>query len=187
MQMTGVWHVYRAGERWRRPAHRARVVIEVDDGTAAVCFDAPTVDLRRDRGPDHLGPDLCTSDADLNAVLANLAAVGPTSEIGALLLNQRVAAGIGNVYKSEVCWAARVNPFTPVRALDDAQRRELYELAQKFLIANVDRARRVTFGNGVAVYNRAGRPCPRCRTLVRARKQGDPPRTTYWCPTCQPA
>jgi endonuclease-8 len=197
MQMTGAWHVYRDNERWRRPAHRARVIIRVDDGTTAVCFDAPVVELRRDhsvrpptraaRALERLGPDLCTPGADIETALHNLDALDAATDIAIALLDQRVAAGIGNVYKSEVCWAVCVSPFTATGALEDDTRRRLYELAHRFLLANVDTTRRTTVRGGLAVYGRAARPCPRCRTPIRRARQGDPPRSTYWCPNCQPS
>ncbi|HEV7525046.1 MAG TPA: DNA-formamidopyrimidine glycosylase family protein, partial [Acidimicrobiia bacterium] len=141
MQMTGVWHVYGPNERWRRPGHTARVVVRVDDGTTAVCFSAPTVELRREhdgrdrptrasRMLDRLGPDLCESGLDLDTVLTRLASLDPGTELAAALLDQRVAAGIGNVFKSEICWAERVFPFTPVGDLDQATRRRIYETAR---------------------------------------------------------
>lgn len=195
MQLTGVWHVYAAGERWRRPGHTARVVLRVEDGTTAVCFDAPIVELRREdqrdretrasRMLERLGPDLCAADVDFNAVLARLDALPPGTEVGAALLDQRVAAGIGNVFKSETCWAEQVSPFTPIEALDDAARRRLYETAHRQLTSNLDRTRRTTYGNALAVYGRVRRPCPRCGTAIAARRD-ESRRTTYWCPRCQP-
>ena len=133
LQMTGSWHLYRPGQRWRKPRHLARVVLEVDDGTTAVCFSAPvvevlTADLQalgpRARpggaaGLGTLGPDLCRADADLDEACRRLAAADPTTEIAVALLDQRIAAGVGNVYKSEVCFACGIDPRTPVGALDD--------------------------------------------------------------------
>jgi endonuclease-8 len=113
--------------------------------------------------------------------------VEPEAEIGAVLLDQRVACGVGNVFKSEVLWACRVDPFAPVATLDDTTRRRLVEVAHEQLAANVARpGGRVTHGTGVAVYRKRGRPCPRCGTPIRMRYQGELPRSTYWCPTCQP-
>jgi endonuclease-8 len=195
MQMTGRWDIYAPGQRWRRPAHRARVIVEVDDGTSAVCFDAPVVELERTQRPrpltragralERLGPDLCTPAADLDAVIANLAQCDPATPIAEVLLDQRVAAGIGNVFKSEICWACRVDPRAPLDTIDEATRRELYETAHRFLLANVGARRRTTFGNGVAVYGRAGRPCPRCRTRITREQLGTTPRSTYLCARCQ--
>jgi endonuclease-8 len=196
MQMTGVWHVYNRGERRLRPTHRARVIIEVEDGTEAVCFDAPVVELTRasraaaptraKRALDRLGPDLATADVDLDVVLENLEQVDPATEVGMALLDQRVAAGIGNVFKSEVLWREQVDPFALLHAVDTETRRRLYERAHAFIVANLKTKRRVTFQGGYAVYRRARRPCPRCRTPIRMQRQGDPPRSTYWCPACQP-
>ena len=195
MQMTGAWHVYGPGERWRRPGHTARVVLRVDDGTTAVCFAAPIVELRREGDRDRstravrmlerLGPDLCLDAVDFDDVLTRLEALPPDTEVGAALLDQRVAAGIGNVYKSETCWAERISPFTAVGNLDDATRRRLYETAHAQLTANRAAARRTTHGSGLAVYGKARRPCPRCGTSIAARRD-DAGRTTYWCSRCQP-
>ncbi len=193
LQMTGAWQLYRDGARWRRPAHRARVVVEIDDGTTAVCFDAPLVEMhgarptRATRSLDALGPDLCRPESDVADALVRLDRLDPATAIGPALLDQRVAAGVGNVFKSEVCWACRVDPHTPLGALDATTRRALYETAQKMLVANVGTSRRTTYRGGLAVYGRARRPCPRCRTPIRSDRQGDPPRVTYWCPVCQPA
>jgi endonuclease VIII len=195
MQMTGAWHVYAPGARWRRANHRARVIIERDDGTTAVCFDAPIVELRRgearrppsraQRALTQLGPDLTEPDADVGAVVANVARLDPATELGAALLDQRVGAGIGNVVKSEACWAEQLSPFAPVGDLDEPTLRRVYTTAHRFLVESVARGRRVTYGNSVAVYRRARRPCPRCRAAIQMRRQGDPPRSTYFCPRCQ--
>ncbi len=159
----------------------------------AVCFRAPVVSLHRDGGADdpvaHLGPDLCRPDVDVDDVVARLAARADTDvEIAPALLDQQVAAGIGNVFKSEVLWAGRVSPFARVAALDEPTRRALVETAARQLRANVGRPgpRSTLPGGGLAVYGRAGRPCPRCATPVRRIRQGEQPRSTYWCPTCQP-
>jgi endonuclease VIII len=196
MQMTGAWHVYEPGQRWRRPGHTARVVLRVDDGTAAVCFAAPIVELRherdgRDRSTrasrmlDRLGPDLCESDVELDEVLTRLAALDPGTELATALLDQRVAAGIGNVFKSEVCWAERVSPFTPVADLDEPTRRRIYATARQQLTSNLTSARRTTYDTGLAVYRKAGHRCPRCGDTIRSRRD-DTARSTYWCPRCQP-
>jgi endonuclease-8 len=196
MQMTGAWHVYAPGERWRRPGHTARVIVRVDDGTTAVCFAAPIVELRRERDArdlttrasrmlDRLGPDLCEAGTDLDAVLDRLARLDPGTELAAALLDQRVAAGIGNVFKSEVCWAERVSPFVAIGALDVPTRRRVYETAQRQLTSNLTTARRTTYGTGLAVYRRAGRRCPRCRDAIVSRRDRNG-RSTYWCAACQP-
>ncbi len=192
LRMNGRWDTYPPGARWRRPAHRARVVLEADDGFTAVCFDAPEVELLRDRHAEsdrlaHLGPDLCRLDADLDEVVRRLGYLDPATELGVALLDQRIACGVGNVYKSEICFACRTNPFSPVGRIDPELRKELAETAARLLRANLAPGRRVTYAGGYAVYRRARRPCPRCGTIVQVRRQGEQARNTYWCPKCQPA
>ena len=193
MRMTGSWHIYRTGERWRKAAGAARVVIEVD-GVVAVCFSAPVVELIDD--PDthpalaELGPDLCREDADLGAAADRLARVGaldPDIEIGEALLDQRVASGVGNVFKSEVLHAVRLDPSTRVADVDAPLRLRVVETAARQLRANLGGGPRTTIPGGLAVYGRAGRPCRRCGFLIRSRPQGSSgqPRGTYWCPGCQ--
>lgn len=194
LRMTGTWHLYRSGQRWRLPPYLARAVVAVP-GWEAVCFKAPVVELYREPPAglphplDHLGPDLCREDADLDEVLRRVAArADERTEIGPLLLDQQVAAGIGNVFKSEVLWACGVSPFALVADLDDDTRRRLVTTAARQLRANVrlPGSRTTVPGGGLAVYDRRGRPCRRCGTPIRSRKQGEDPRVTYWCPTCQP-
>jgi endonuclease-8 len=183
LRMNGMWHLYRTGERWQRGPQYARAVVETDDGWCAVCFAAPTVETfhRQAAMPAalaRLGPDLCEPEVDLGAVLYRFAALTrPEDEIGDVLMDQRIAAGIGNMHKSEACFACGIDPFTPVGRLPDEARRRLYAAAHRNL-----RSRR-----GNAVYGRAGRPCPRCGTPIKRRRQGPQARGTYWCPRCQAA
>jgi endonuclease-8 len=191
LRMTGSWHLYRAGDRWRKPPWLARLVIGVE-GWEAVCFSAPVVeswrgDEQTPRPVADLCPDLSTPGADLDAAVARFAAYArPGDEVGALLLDQRIASGIGNVYKSEVCFACGLDPFTPIEALDGAARRTVLATAARLLRANLGSGPRTTVPGGLAVYGRNGRPCRRCGTTVRVRRQGDQARSTYWCPSCQP-
>jgi len=156
-----------------------------------VCFDAPVVEILRERDlPRHprlaaLGPDLCTPDVDLADVLRRLERLPRETEIGVALLDQRVASGIGNVYKSEVLFACRVNPFAPLSSIDPDTRRDLYRTASTMLMANLDGGRRVTAPGGLAVYGKGRRPCPRCSTPIEVRRQGEAARTTSFCPSCQ--
>lgn len=190
MQMSGSWHVYRPGERWQRGEHRVRVRIDVPDAVA-VCFDAPVVELLRERDlPRHprlsaLGPDLCSPDADLGEALVRLERLPTSTEVAVALLDQRVASGVGNVYKSEVLFARRVDPFATLGDLDAATKTGLLETATKMLRANLGGGRRTTAPGGLTVYGKPGRPCPRCRTPIRSARQGETARTTYWCPSCQ--
>jgi endonuclease-8 len=195
LQMSGSWHLYRAGQPWRRSPRQARVVLEVGGGTVAVCFNAPVVEVVPERaagaaGLGALGPDLCAPEPDLDEVQRRLDRLDPETEIGVALLNQRVAAGIGNVYKSEVCFFVGIDPFVPIGLVDLDTRRRVYATAARLLRANLDTPRRGTVadapGGTLAVYGRAGRPCRRCGTPVRARRQGEHARPTFWCPNCQP-
>ena len=196
MMLHGVWHVYGKGERWRRPAYKARAVLQADNGVTAVCFDAPVVELRRDdtfrprtragAALERLGPNLCDETVDLDEVLRRASALPSETPIGDALLDQRVASGAGNVFKSEICWAERVHPMTPLVALDADIRRRLFETAHRQLFANRAGGRRVTYRGGLAVYGKVRRPCPRCRTAIRRAWTGADQRVTYWCPQCQP-
>jgi endonuclease-8 len=189
LMMTGSWHLYRTGERWRRPAHLMRALVEVD-GWVAVCFAAPVVRTYVEGAPstpiDHLGPDLCRQDADLDVALERMARIPePATTIAEVLLDQRVAAGVGNVYKSEVLFACRLDPFTPLEQVDDALRRRLLETAARQLQTNLGDGPRTTVPGGLAVYGRSRRPCRVCDTPIRVRQHGAQRRSTYWCPRCQ--
>ncbi|MGY6501901.1 MAG: DNA-formamidopyrimidine glycosylase family protein [Acidimicrobiales bacterium] len=192
LRMTGSWHIYRTGERWQKPPHLARVVLGVQ-GWVAVCFSAPVVEttVEPDGRPDavgHLGPDLCLPGPDLDDALRRMAYhADATTPIVDVLLDQRVAAGIGNVYKSEVLWARGVHPSTLVADLGDDIRRALLDTAATLLRANLTTVSRTTVPGGLAVYGRAGSPCRRCGDRVRRRRDGAQARSTFWCPTCQPA
>ncbi len=201
LRMNGSWHRYRPGEPWRRPAARARLVLEVP-GAVAVCFDAPVVELFEARAAalhpslSRLGPDLL--DPAFDAAEARRRLRDPAradTEIGIALVDQRALAGIGNVYKNEVLWIERVSPFVTVGSLDDATLDRLVAAARRLLLANAAPSHGVervtTAGDSGApgplyAYGRAGRGCRRCRTPIVSTRQGsDLPRTTYWCPTCQ--
>ncbi len=181
LRMTGIWYLYRPGEAWTRPAHQARLVLEADD-TVAVLFNAPTVELLREKEVDlgHLGPDVLAPEFDLDEVLARSRRAADRS-LGELLLDQRVAAGIGNIYRCESLWALQLDPWRKVEATDDDTLSRLYSEARRQLQGGV-RGRHTR-----AVHARSGRPCPRCLTLIKTRRQGDLARITYYCPTCQKA
>lgn len=194
--MTGSWHLYREGERWRKGAYLARAVVGADSGWVAVCFQAPVVETHHRAGPAPdvlaaLGPDLCRpealDDAVLDEVLARAAArTAPGTTLGEALLDQRIAAGIGNVYKSEACFAVGLDPATPLEQVSPDDRRRVWATAARQLQANLGQAERRTHPGGLAVYGRRGRPCHRCGTPIRMAHHGDLARSTYWCPTCQP-
>jgi endonuclease-8 len=188
MRMSGSWHLYRPGERWRRPRHHARAVLEFEEWTA-VCFSAPVLHVVRDEAPaiGHLGPDILAEDFRLDVVLVRARAAGP-QPLGELLLDQRVCCGIGNVYKCESLWQRRLDPWRSSAELGDQELGELFETARALMRPNASRRaapRRYPGSGREAVHGRRGRPCPRCGTPIRSRPQGEQGRWTYWCPRCQ--
>jgi len=192
MGMMGSWHLYRPGEPWRLRERAARAILETDDAVA-VCFTPQMLELLHRPAEDserlrRLGPDLSREDPDLDEAVTRLRTLRPhESEIGVALLDQRISAGIGNVYKSETLAACGVDPFAPIGDLSDDELHELFATASRFLRRNAATVMRSTVPGGLAVYGRTGRPCRRCGTAIRSRRQGEHARTTYWCPSCQPS
>jgi endonuclease-8 len=194
MRMTGSWHLYRPGERWRKSSKHMRAVIEVE-GFEAVCFNAPVVETYREGdvvahpGRGGLGPDLTDEHSDLDECVERIPRFCDEGTTAAeMLLDQRIACGVGNVYKSEVLWACGVHPLTPVAALDLETRAALIDTAASFLQANLEQPARVTLpgsADGVAVYGRYGKPCYRCGQPIEVRRYGEQSRVTYWCDNCQ--
>jgi len=187
MRMRGAWHVYRPGEHWRRPAWQLKAALETAE-SVAVCFSAPTVELIRDVAArvGHLGPDILAEDWSPSMAVARARQLDGIA-IGDVLLEQRVVAGIGNVYRCESLWSRRINPWNPTRELDDEALRDLFETARDAMRANIGggvRRRFPGYGMG-AVHGRGGRPCPRCDTPISVRAMGEHARLVYWCPTCQ--
>ncbi|MEU1513744.1 DNA-formamidopyrimidine glycosylase family protein [Streptomyces sp. NPDC005811] len=193
LRMEGAWRVFGDGERWKGgPAHQIRVVLGAEDRTA-VGYRLQVMELLRTteegRVVGHLGPDLLGPDWNPDLALANLRA-DPARPLGEGLLDQRNLAGIGNVYKSELCFLLGVTPWLPVGALPADRAAHLPGLARRLLEVNRDRVVRRTTGlphQDLFVYGRAPRPCLRCGTSVRVADQGDgaQERPTYWCPSCQ--
>ncbi|MFD5818974.1 Fpg/Nei family DNA glycosylase [Streptomyces sp. NPDC127038] len=193
LRMDGAWRVYESGRRWSGgPAHQIRAVLGTEDRTA-VGYRLPVLELLRTADEagavGHLGPDLLGPDWHPAKALENLLR-DPGRALGEALLDQRNLAGIGNVYKSELCFLLGVTPWLPVGALPADRARQLPFLAKKLLEYNRDRPVRVTTGHprqNLFVYGRAPRPCLRCGTPVRSGNQGDGSRQrpTYWCPRCQ--
>ncbi|MGX6508126.1 DNA-formamidopyrimidine glycosylase family protein [Rhodococcus sp. SJ-2] len=193
LMMDGQWHVYERGTRWRKPGFQARAVLGTEH-VQAVGFDLGIVEvLPREKESDavgHLGPDLLGPDWDPVLAAVNLMR-DPARPIGLALLDQRIMAGVGNVYRSELCFLRGVDPATPVREAGDPA--GWAELAHRVLYANRNRTSRVTTGDarrgrGLWVYGRAGRPCLRCgRPIESGRLAGpsDPDRVVYRCPGCQ--
>lgn len=196
LRFRGAWHRYRPGEAWRIPRERASCWLTTDT-TVAVCFDAPEVelltdaDLARHRALRRLGPDLLATSFDAGQALERLRD-RPNRALGEALLDQGSVAGIGNVYKSEICFVEGLDPWQAVDAVSDERLLHLLSTARRLLLANLAGGRRVTTGipvpgSALWVYGRAGRPCRRCGTPVEGRRQGAGQRMTYWCPRCQPA
>ena len=205
MLMSGSWHIYRTGERWKRAHSHMRVVIAASE-FEAVGFDVPVArfhtarTLERHTSIPALGPDLLGQTFAKDEAAQRLLAHSD-EEVANVLLNQQVMAGIGNVFKSEICFACGVHPFRLVAALRPQEVDCLLATARKFLLANASPAspggivtysggRRTTGSNDQAarlwVYRRKGAACRRCGAAILMRKQGPGARSTYWCPQCQP-
>ena len=213
MLMSGSWHIYRVGERWRVPRTSVRCAITAGD-FVALAVNVPVAAFHTERtlerysqvpklGIDILG-DTYSTDAGVKA-MKDYAAQKPEAEVGVTLLNQRVMAGLGNVYKSEVAFAAGVNPFRQLRTVSDREFEVMAEVSGRYMRANVANGSSATGGDGIVtyagnrrtthsmntsdrlwVYGRQGQECRRCGALVMMRKQGEQVRSTYWCPVCQP-
>jgi endonuclease VIII len=191
MKMTGSWHIYRTGERWRRGATRARAVIETD-AFVAVCFDAPVVRLQSARKAARdllgLGPDILSDAWDAALAIARMRAE-PRLSIGEALLAQRLVAGIGNVYKSEALYVARLDPRVAVADLTDDRLARVLAEARRLMRANLGPGPRRTRGGRAPywVYARGEAPCLTCATPIARIYQGPlgARRSTYFCPRCQ--
>lgn len=190
-KMEGSWHLYRHGERWHGPGWQARVVLETA-GWVAVGFRLAIVELfptaRERERLAHLGPDPLGDDWDDGEALRRLVA-DPARTISEALLDQRVMAGIGNVWRCELCFLRGVDPWTPVGAVREPEK--LVSLTKRLFEANRGTGSHVTTGDGRPgntqwVYGRRNQPCRRCGTRIQWRQAADPGRVTYWCPRCQP-
>jgi endonuclease-8 len=229
MRMNGSWHIYRTGERWRRPRRDMRVVVATD-AFEAVGFNVPVAEflflagasprtparslagaptpraapspavpsLERQEDLRKMGPDLLGETFDADEAVRRFRE-RPAVEIADALLNQRVVAGVGNVYKSEMLFLCGIDPFARVDRVSDDQLRAILETARKHMKANVIdptaaivtyRGYRRTTGRAdpserLYVYGRARKPCRKCGTRIDVRAQGPNARLTYWCPVCQ--
>lgn len=206
MLMNGSWHIYRPGESWMQPPANMRIVLE-NSSYVAVGFKVPVAEMhtaaslaRQKRIPvpesDVLSPAFDPAETMRRMVGR------PEEAVADVLLNQSVLAGVGNVFKSEICFVTGIHPYCPVSALTPAQAQSLIAAARRLVGANVledsgdlivtyrGRQRRTTHASSAAeslwVYGRAGQPCRRCAAPIRRRLQGDDARVTFWCPACQP-
>lgn len=150
------------------------------DRLEAVQVNGPVLELHQ-RAVRRVGPDILARPPDLDAMVDRLRSQHPERAIGDALLDQRLVAGIGNMWKAEALWRARVSPWRPLADVSDDDLRRVLGEAARLLRASVDGVR-----EGRAVYRKAGRPCPRCGERIRSRGQGDGNRIAYWCPRCQP-
>ena len=197
LRMTGSWHVYSRGERWRRPPSQAKVTLTCGKRTA-VCFNAPVVELLPPGAEANhpslagLGPDILDEPLDVDGIRKRARHRPPDTPLGELLLDQRVAAGIGNIWRCETLFLQGLSPWAPLSSVTDDE--------LDALMATAGRIMRESLGPSAAlggqpapftgrptrwVYGRTGRPCRRCRTPIQSRRQGEQARTAYWCPTCQ--
>jgi endonuclease VIII len=205
MLMNGSWHIYRHGERWRQPRANMRIVLETGD-YIAVGFRVPVAEmhtresLRRDRRIPSPANDVLNGEFDADEAVHRVFAHGE-EDVADVLLRQDVMAGVGNVFKSEVCFVTGVHPYCKAGWLNEQQVRTVIAAARRLVHANVlensgdaivtygGRKRRTTHesdpGASLWVYGRAGEPCRRCEARIRRRIQGPDARVTFWCPDCQ--
>jgi endonuclease-8 len=193
-RMDGAWHLYRPGHPWRGgPTSQVRVVLENADWLA-VGYRLPVLDLVASSAElaavGHLGPDILGADWDRAEAVRRLG-LRPDRELGQALLDQRNLAGLGNLYKAETCFLARLSPWTLVRDVSDIG--AVVDIAVRLLRINREHPWQVTtgvhrLGREHWVFERGGRPCRRCGTRIAVAEQGVAPyqRLTYWCPRCQP-
>ena len=206
MLMSGSWHIYRHGERWQQPRIHMRIVIENSD-YVAVGFRVPVAEMHTTQSLvcnlriPCSEIDVLSGQFDAKEAVRRLLAHGD-EEIGDVLLHQEVMAGVGNVFKSEICFVAGINPFRKVATITREQAGEAVAAAQRLLAANVledssdavvtygGRKRRTTHESDSSVslwvYGRKGEACRRCGEPIRGRIQGPDARVTFWCGRCQP-
>ena len=206
MLMSGSWHIYRPGERWYESRANARVILETAD-FVAVAFRVPVArvhtaaTLERDKAIPKPEGDVLRQDFNQDSAIERIKAKAH-EEIGHVLLMQHVLAGLGNVYKSEICFLLGINPFKKVAELSQRQLEEIITTARRLIAANVledsgdgiityqGKKRRTTRSADPAaskwVYGRKGQPCRRCQGPIERKLQGPNARSTYWCPHCQP-
>ncbi len=185
--MSGSWRVFEKDARWGRSPTRAWIVIR-SGGVEVVEFDGPLLELlteARRRGDQRLaalGPDVLAAEFDADRFLRRLRDGDQTRTFGEALLDQRIVAGIGNIWKAEGCWEARIDPWRPLASVTDADARAVIERIRPRMQRSAEHGPPL---EGISAYKRVGQPCARCGTRIAARGQGDANRTTYWCPSCQ--
>ena len=193
--MTGSWHIYLPREPWKKPTKRAALVLSTTDHVV-VNFSPKTLEittereLKRNSYLQQLGPDLMAPDFDPQAALLRYRR-RPHLPIGVAVMDQTLARGIGNIYKSETLFLCGVDPWRRVGDFEDDELIHLLKTAHRLMRRNRFGSRRTTRSAGdgqlLWAYGRRGEACFRCGDTILLRRQGDLGRTTYWCPTCQPS
>jgi endonuclease-8 len=176
LRMSGRWRV---GPRGKTVRGRPWLVLRGAD-VEAVLYGGRVLELHG-RALERLGPDILAEPPDLDRMVANLRRADSEREVGDALLDQRLVSGIGNVWRTEALWHARVSPWRRLASVEEVELRGVLAAAARLMRHSLDTGREAR-----GIYRKAGRPCPRCRTSIRSRGQGDANRTAYWCPTCQP-
>jgi endonuclease VIII len=176
--MRGRWHVQARDSRPRK----GRPWLVLQSAThEAVLWNGPVLELTYGAwNRPRVGPDILGEPPDLDRMMENLRREPPARELGEALLDQRLVAGIGNVWKAESLWRVGVSPWRKLGEIRDEDLRATLVEAARLMRGSLESGREQR-----AVYRRAGRPCPRCGTAIRSRGQGDDNRTAYWCPECQ--
>lgn len=199
LKMEGTWTVHRVGDRWKKPGHTARIVLQLTDDIEVVGHSLgfvrvfPTADYLEHIS--HLGPDVLGDDWETTGEAEAIRRImlRPDRPIGTALLDQKNLAGVGNEYRAEICFIAGVHPATPVQECDVPR---IVALARKLMWLNRLSPLRVTtgvrrIGESTYVFGRNHQRCRRCGTLIVTGTLGDPTageleRIIWWCPRCQP-
>lgn len=177
LRMNGRWRVERRGVERRGLPWLVLRGAEHE----AVLWNGPVLELGRDRGrTSHLGPDILADPPELDAMLVRFRAQPQTREVGDAVLDQRIVAGVGNMWKAEALWGARVSPWRALGEVSDDELRTVLETAAGLMHGRLDGARPLHH-----VYRRVGRACHRCGGVIRSYPQGENARIAYWCPGCQ--
>jgi endonuclease-8 len=176
LRMSGRWQVRESG----RPLNGRPWLVLRSDGHEALLWNGPVLELSRRPRRRTLGPDILDEPPDLETMIANLRREPPSRQLGDALLDQRLAAGIGNLWRAEALWQARLSPWLRLEETSEEELERVLRQAARLMRASLERGR-----SARAVYRRAGRPCPRCGEPIRSRGQGDDNRIAYWCPGCQ--
>jgi endonuclease-8 len=191
LKMEGSWRVYVPGERWGKAGHTARVVLDTGE-KVGVGFQLGIVELvlreHEDQVVGHLGPDLLGPDWDEHEAVRRLTS-DPDRPLGEALLDQRNLAGIGTIYRTELCFLTGYDPRSPVRVVKDPLR--MVRLAHTLLFQNRHLPQIATTGDkrrgrSLWIYGKRNEQCPRCGTPIEYAELGEQARSAYWCPSCQP-